>query len=345
MQKGLRRTATALVLLSMAFFLLCACEKPKEYKLSGATMGTVYNVRFTLPKGLTTGEVAAAIERELAMVDGCMSVFNPHSEISRFNAFSVNAPFSATPQFYHIMQFAQNLHRAAYGAWDGTVMPLVNLWGFGPQGRRTAPPAHAEIYALLHTTGFDKIELGPGQTIIKRAGVTVDLSAIAKGYGVDCIAAALSDMGLPSFLVEIGGELYAKGLKPDKSKWRVGINRPDPNAMQEEIYAVAELSGMAMATSGNYRNFFVSEGKAFAHIIDPRTGYPVDNGIVSVTVIAPACLKADGLATAMTVLGIDQSLELAASDPEIAVFIIEQDGAGGLVNHVSDSMRLYLAPQ
>lgn len=337
--------AITAVLLCMPF-VFCACEKPREYKLTGTAMGTVYNVRFALVKGVSFEDVSLAVERELKLVDDSMSVFNKNSEISRFNALPAlstqNQPFAVSAELFNLMLFAGDLHAITKGAWDCTIMPLVDLWGFGPAGRRTEPPEQPEIEAVLAQTGFDKINVNSNQTLVKYTETAVDLASIAKGYGVDRISAALGNLGLTSFLVEIGGELYAKGQKPDKSKWRVGISKPSPGMANGEIYAVVELGDMAMATSGNYRNFFISQGKSFAHILDPRTGHPVENNIVSVTVIAPTCLNADGLATAITVMGVEKSMAMAENNPEIDVYIIEQMPDGSFKNHVSSGMRRYL---
>lgn len=343
-----RRTIAGLLALVCITAFLCACsDKRKEYRLDGHTMGTNYSVLFVLEPNVSLDEVSSAITRELKAVNDSMSVFNPQSEISRFNAMSAaetqSDPFAASAAFYAVMEQAQTLHILTGGAWDCTVMPLVDLWGFGPKGTREQPPDATEIATLLTEVGFSKIALGPERRLLKQAEVSVDLASIAKGYGVDRVVQALNDLGLKSFLVEIGGEIYAKGVKLNGQKWRVGINLPDTNALVTEVYAVTELNDLALATSGNYRNYFETDGEIYTHILDPRTGYPVKSEIASISVIAPTCAKADGLATAMTVLGVEQSLALAEADPEVEVFIITRGGNGAFVNHMSKGMPRFLA--
>lgn len=343
-----RRVSIALAALFCMVMLMCACgDNRKEYRLEGRSMGTTYSVLFVLEPGVSLDEVSQAITRELKTVNDSMSAFDPQSEMSRFNALSAaetqSEPFAASAAFYDVMAQARDLHVLTGGAWDGTLMPLINLWGFGPDGAVSEPPAQEDIDVILTGIGFDKIVPGPAQTLVKKGDVRVDLASIAKGYGVDRVAKALNDLGLQSFLVEIGGEVYAKGLKLNGQKWRVGINRPDVNALAGEIYAVTELEDRALATSGNYRNFFVSNGRTYSHILDPRTGYPVVTDIVSVSVITSTCAKADGLATAMSVLGVDQSLLLAEADPDMEVFIITREPNGAFVNHLSRGMARYLA--
>lgn len=343
-----RRTIVSLWALVCITAILCACnDKRKEYRLDGHTMGTNYSVLFVLEPDVSLDAVSSAVTRELKAVNDSMSVFNPNSEISRFNAMSAaetqSEPFAASAAFYAVMEQAQTLHVLTGGAWDGTLMPLVNLWGFGPGGPHAQPPDAAEVAALLTEVDFTKIALGPDNMLQKQSDVSVDLASIAKGYGVDRVVQALNDLGLKSFLVEIGGEVYAKGVKLNGQKWRVGINLPDTNALVTEVYAVTELNDLALATSGNYRNYFEADGEIYTHILDPRTGYPVKSEIASISVIAPTCAKADGLATAMTVIGVEQSLALAEADPEVEVFIITRGVNGAFVNHMSQGMPHYLS--
>lgn len=343
-----RRFSIAFSALFCLVFMVAGCgDNRKEYRLEGRTMGTSYSVRFVLEPGVSLQEVSQRITHELEAVNSSMSVFDAQSEISRFNALSAaetqREPFAASAAFYAIMTQARDLYVLTGGAWDATVMPLVNLWGFGPEGAVASPPAPEAVAAVLSDIGFDKIMLGPNQTLLKKDDVSVDLASIAKGYGVDCIVKTLADLGLQSFLVEIGGEVYAKGLKPNGQKWRVGINRPDANALAVEIYAVTELQDRALATSGNYRNFFVANGSTYTHILDPRTGYPPSTDIASVSVITSTCAKADGLATAMSVLSVEQSLALAEADSDVEVLIITREASGVFVSHSSRGMASYLA--
>jgi thiamine biosynthesis lipoprotein len=303
---------TCLVLMMTTALLFVACQSKRELRLSGKTMGTFYHV--TVVAGwLTPGDdLRRQIDHRLTVINKSMSTYDAHSEISRFNALrTVNQPFSISDDLQRVLQVAAELHRLTQGAWDGTLDPLVNLWGFGRHGPTTRIPDEVEIHQALAHVGFDQIHLDPSGAIFKKdADLTLDLASIAKGYGVDEIARLLGDRGFTDFLVEIGGEVYARGRRKDGHPWRVGINRPDKQAARDEIYKVVSLTDRAMATSGDYRIFFERDGRTYSHILDPRTGRPVSNGVVSATVVAANCTVADGLATALMVMGPEKGLAL-----------------------------------
>ena len=214
------------------------------------------------------------------------------------------------------------------------------MWGFGPGPRTNKVPPQNEIAALLPDIGFPNIEiLAPGFLLKKRAAVTIDLSSIAKGYGVDQVADLLRSSGFENYLVEIGGEILAAGNRKDGLPWRVGINRPQPEAAFDEVYKVVTLSDLAFATSGDYRNFFEANGVRYSHVIDPRTGYPVSNGVASVSIIADNCTLADGLATAVMVMGVDKGLELINRLAGVEGLIIVEKKDGTLVDHYSNGFQ------
>lgn len=348
----IKRIPACLALLAVISCAVCACKNSQsgELSFSGHTMGTTYTVLFVPQNGLLPEKIKAATTEALNAVNQSMSVFEPQSEISRFNALSAadtqNNPFEASAAFYAVMLQAKDIYDKTGGAWDGTVKPLVDLWGFGALKVDSWPPTDEAVKAALQNTGFNKIIPGPNQTLVKTANVTLDLSSIAKGYGVDYVAEALNRLGLENFLVEIGGEVYTKGVKANGAHWRVGINRPVAEALSNSVYKVTALSNMAMATSGGYRNFLKlnsdNVNETFIHIIDPHTGYPLKTPVVSVTVIAPGCALADGWATAMYVLGREQSLKLAETEPDMEIFIIEQLPNGDFVDYMSSGMARYL---
>jgi len=326
----------------LLFFVLSAtgCNAKKEASLSGRTMGTVYSIKVMLgyfddPEGLQK-----EIDTRLDEINQSMSVYRKASEISRFNTLGAQKSLAVSQDFLRVLKTANTLHQQTQGAWDGTVGPLVDLWGFGKtKGTRTIPSTE-KINNLLQKTGFQNIELHQNSAISKnKSGISLDLGSIAKGYGVDQISRLIEQKGIQNYLVEIGGEVYAAGRREDGGKWRIGINKPEKNSPYTEIYKVVTLENKAMATSGDYRNFFEQDGKIYSHVIDPRTGYPVANQVVSVTIIANTCTYADGLATAVMVMGPQKGLALINQQPDVEGLIITMDHNGHLKDHFSTGFQ------
>lgn len=303
-------------------------------KLAGNTMGTTYHITVVSGDRTAGGNLQQAVDALLERINASMSTYRPDSEISRFNALSATRPpFAVSAGFLKVMQTAREIFELSQGAWDGTVLPLVELWGFGRSTARTRLPALDEIARVREQVGFDRIGIDPsGYLTKKRADVTLDLASIAKGHGVDQVARLLEQKGCRNFLVEIGGEVYAGGRRVDGTPWRVGINQPDAAASATAVYKVVPLENRAMATSGDYRNFYEIEGRRYSHIIDPRTGYPVDNGVVSATVFAPSCALADGLATAMMVMGPEKGIGLLDRLEAVEGLIVVRHADGRLEN-------------
>ena len=301
--------------LIIAFALLsigACCQAPKTVFYTGRTMGTTYHITLALETGADLDSVQPLIDRRLEQLNQGMSTYIEESEISRFNRItSVNQPFPVSLDFYKVMVVAAEIYQVTHGAWDGSVYPLVKLWGFASSGTIKAIPSRQEIEAALAKVGFRHIAVLDSQGLEKRRpDVTVDLASIAKGYGVDAVAQLLTARGFKNYLVEIGGEVFAAGRRPDGMPWKVGINRPEKSSPINAVYQALSLENQAMATSGDYRNYIEIDGRTYSHIIDPRSGYPVNNGVVSASVIAPTCTLADGLATALMVMGAEQGLAL-----------------------------------
>jgi thiamine biosynthesis lipoprotein len=313
-----------------------------EHTLSGRTMGTTYAVKVVTGTFGAVAGLQAKIDRRLDEINRSMSPYLQESEISRFNRFrDVGAEFPISADFLRVMQLADRIHGLSEGAWDGTVNPLVDLWGFGRSGRADKRPPAEKIEDLLGDIGFDKIEIRDSGALVKRqASVSLDLSSIAKGYGVDQVAEEIRRAGFSDFLVEIGGEVYAAGVRTDGRPWRIGINRPKTDARFDEVYNIVSLRDRAFATSGDYRTFFVQDGVRYSHIIDPRTGYPVANGVVSVSILADNCTLADGLATAVMVMGAENGLALVNRIERVQGLIITERPDGTLVAHASRDIRL-----
>ena len=315
--------------------------QPREHLFTGETMGTTFHIKVVADSALNVQALQARIDSRLEALNQSMSTYRPDSEISRFNAMqTVNQPFQVSSDFLTVMLAADAVHGLTGGAWDGTVNPLVELWGFGRSGRIDKVPSAAAIADALHNVGFDYIEVSAKGYLKKhRAGVTIDLASIAKGYGVDQIAELLESSGYKDFLVEIGGEVFASGRREDGKNWRVGINQPRSNAPADAIYAALNLADQAMATSGDYRNYEEIEGRTYSHIIDPRNGYPVNHGIVSTSVVAPNCTLADGLATALMVMPPDDGISLVNRLDGVECLIIVLKPDGSLENHWSSGLK------
>jgi len=331
------RILTILCLLFLCGWSLSACDNPEEQTITGMTMGTTYRIKVVAGRSADLAHLKTAVDQRLEAINRSMSTYRPDSEISRFNAQSdIDAPFAVSADFLRVMLAAREVYRLTGGALDGTIQPLVNLWGFGQDDPPQQVPSETAVEAARQRVGFDRIDISASGYLTKlRPDVTVDLSSIAKGYGVDQVAALLAAKGFSHFLVEIGGEIYAAGQRPDGRPWRVGINLPQPQAAADAVYSVVRLEDRALATSGDYRQYYEIDGRFFSHIIDPRSGYPVQNRVVSATVVADTCTLADALATAVVVLGVEQGLKLLNRLAGVEGLIVQKGPDGELINHRS----------
>lgn len=297
--------------------------------ISGYTMGTVY--RIVLPEA---GEdrvlrIRAKVLDLLEEINGELSVFDPQSQVSRFNEMPANESLCVSPRFEEVMGIARKVHTLSNGSFDPTAAPLIALWGFGEDGLTWQKPAPQEIEAAMERVGLDLVHMDQSGCLSKaKDGVRLNLSGVAKGYAVDEIARLLEDLGQDSFLVSIGGDTRVRGPKPDGSSWRIGINRPLPGADLNDVIETFEMNGGAVATSGNYRNYFRTEDGLFGHIIDPATGYPTLNGTVSATVIADTCALADALATGLMVMESTQALQMINGLENVEAIIIQLNPEG-----------------
>lgn len=279
------------------------------------------------------------IEGLLEAVNKSMSTYQDDSEISRFNALEPDRWFPVSADFYTVLSAAMAIGWQSRGAYDVTVGPLVNLWGFGPAGPVAEPPADDLITDILEDLGQDHLRLdGDGQRLLKRSPVTLDFSSIAKGYAVDRIAQWLNAEGLQRYLVEVGGEMRLAGLSSRGDPWRIAIERPD--SAGRAVENAIQLTDVGLATSGDYRNFFEIDGQRFSHSIDPRRGYPVAHDLVSVTVVHPSAMMADGWATALVVLGYEEAMAVA-KEQGLAVYFIRREGESFSDSHTA-AMTPYL---
>ena len=326
------------------FLLLAGCSLQKEVSFSGKTMGTTYHITVVTGYFSSTKDLKERIDRRLEEINKSMSTFRKDSEISRFNANqNAGEKFKISDDFFNVMTVAKTVYELTGGAWDGTVKPLENLWGFGNSENRNKIPPPSKISALLPEMGFNHIEISSDHCLIKKkTPLSLDLASIAKGYGVDQVAALIRTSGIENFLVEIGGEVFAAGFRKDGKQWRIGINRPQAGSPFDQVYKVVNLHDKGFATSGDYRNYFEAGGQRFSHILDPRTGHPVRNGVVSVSIVADTCTFADGLATAVMVLGPKKGLERINSLEHTECLIVVRTQNGKLIDHYSKGFKGYM---
>lgn len=294
-------------------------------RFAGPTMGTVYRV--SIAQRLSpeeTESIRAGVESALGRVDALMSTYRPESELSRFNASSVGEWIGLAPDTATVIAEAIRVGSISGGGFDVTVGPLVDLWGFGPGPVQGIPSDEAVADAGAHT-GLGALKFDPARGALRknRSGLRVDLSGIAKGHAVDLVAAHLEAAGFESYLIDVGGELKARGRKADGSLWRIGIERPVTGKRQ--LQHVVAVENGTIATSGDYRNFFERDGRRYSHTIDPRTHRPVHHDLASVSVLADNAMAADALSTAMMVLGPDEGLALAERLDVPALFLLRSE--------------------
>lgn len=291
----------------------------------GAVMGTDYHVTWVNTQALDEQVVAAGIYAVLNQVDEAMSTYQDDSDLMRLNRGPIHTSLPVSDELMYLLELSRQICSASSGAFDITVGALVNLWGFGPDTKPDAIPAEEQIAILKTLTGQHLIHLDiNSKTVRKDSPVMLDLSAIAKGYAADKVAAYLESQGVLSYMVEVGGEIRLRGPKANGEPWRVAIESPKG---LREVYGVLSLNEAAMATSGDYRNYFEKDGRRYSHTIDPRTGYPVTNTLASVSVIAENAALADGWATAMMVLGPEEGSKVA-EQLQLAVYFITKTPDG-----------------
>jgi len=323
----IKRLMNGLALIVLTLFIAsCSKTAPKLLHIQGQTMGTYYQISYVLDARsqsdtrLTVQALQQEIDKRLELVNDQMSTYRPESELSRFNKAEKSQQVSDATRY--VVQAALDLFKQSDGAFDVTVGPLVNLWGFGPDKRPDKVPSQALINEKMQMVGSQYLSVQGNMLTKSMPEVYVDLSSIAKGYGVDFIADYLQQLGISNYLVDIGGELRVKGVKPANQKWTLAIERP---VAGQNVQRLIHIGDNAIATSGDYRNYFESDGIRYSHTIDPKTGKPIEHKLVSVTVIDKNCMLADGYATAITVLGPQAGLAFAEKR-HLAVFLLVKEG-------------------
>ena len=297
--------------------------KPEFRKAQGLVFGTSYNITY-----FYNADLQPDIEHTLALVDSALSMFNPESTISAVNRSE--SILVTDTMFLKVFRRAMEISRMTDGAFDITVAPAVNAWGFGFKHAENV--SQATVDSLKEITGYWKIHEQDGLITKDDPRIMLDCSAIAKGFGSDMVAQMLSTKGISDYMVEIGGEIVLSGHNPKGKDWNIGISKPvdDSLSMNNELQTVIPITDIAMATSGNYRNFYVKDGRKYAHTIDPHTCMPVSHSLLSATVFAADCATADALATSMMVMGLDSAQALLASHPELRAYFIYQGEEGAL---------------
>ncbi|AMF93658.1 FAD:protein FMN transferase [Vibrio fluvialis] len=310
-----------------SLLLLAGCEQPpQQVHLSGPTMGTSYNIKYLQQDGLpSSDDLHKEIDRLLEEVNDQMSTYRKDSELSRFNQYQGIDPFEVSNQTATVVREAIRLNGLTEGALDVTVGPLVNLWGFGPEARPEVVPTDAELAERKANTGIHHLSVEGNKLSKDLPHLYVDLSTIAKGWGVDVVANYIESQGIHNYMVEVGGEIRLKGLNRDGVPWRIAVEKPTVD--ERSIQEIIEPGDMAIATSGDYRNYFERDGVRYSHIINPQTGRPIHNRVVSVTVLDKSCMTADGLATGLMVLGDEKGIEIAEQN-HIPVFMIVKTDDG-----------------
>ncbi len=323
--------------LAILLVVLFSCQQKAEYiSNEGFIYGTIYHVTYESPNGK---DLQKGMETVMNELNRSMSTFDSTSTISKVNK---NEATTLDEHFLTVYNRAQEISEITDGAFDMTVAPMVNVWGFGFKNKEQVT---AELIDSLKTVvGYQKVRIENGQFVKDHANTMLDASAIAKGFACDLVGNYLKQKGCKNYMVEIGGEVVAKGKNAKGNFWSIGISKPDDNDFftEQKLKAIVELKERALATSGNYRNFYVENGVKYAHTIDPETGYPVQHSLLSTTVLADDCMTADAFATAFMVSGLEKSVAIAEADHNIDVYFIYSDDEGNFKTYVSPGFKKLL---
>ena len=321
-----------LTLLVVGTILIIRQQHSMPYrKTSDFIFGTTYHVTYQCDSDLTQ-----SIKAELLKVDASLSPFNKESVITAVNE---NQDVQLDDMFKEVFNLAMDISKDTDGAFDITVAPLVNAWGFG--FKNGSQPSSHQVDSLLQLVGYEKVSMVDGKVTKRDPRIMLDCSAIAKGYGTDRVARLLRSRGIQNYMVEIGGEVVTSGVNPDRVPWKIGVTKPTDDSLNigHELQTVLNVTDKAMATSGNYRNYYFKGGKKFAHTVDPKTGYPVQHSILSATVLSKSCAVADAYATSFMVMGFDKARQVLERHPELMAYFIYSNQKGDMDVWYSPSLR------
>ncbi len=326
--------------LVLSIFVLAGCSKPpQQMHISGPTMGTGYNVKYLTDSNSPAPEdIQKEVDKVLEKVNDEMSTYRPDSELSRFNQHRSSEPFTVSEDTATVVREALRINKVTEGAMDVTVGPIVNLWGFGPEDRPDHTPTAEKLEQRRAITGIQHLS-EIGNALIKDIpDLYVDLSSIAKGRGTDEVANYLESIGILNYMVEVGGEIRVKGHNREGVAWRIAVEKPVSN--ERSVENIIEPGDMAIATSGDYRNYFEENSVRYSHIINPKTGKPINNKVVSVTVLDASCMTADGLSTGLMVLGETEGIRIANKENIPVLYIVKTDD--GFKEYASEAFKPYL---
>ena len=321
-----------LTLLVVGTILIIRQQHSMPYrKTKDFIFGTTYHVTYQCDSDLTQ-----SIKAELLKVDASLSPFNKESVITAVNE---NQDVQLDDMFKEVFNLAMDISKDTDGAFDITVAPLVNAWGFG--FKNGSQPSSHQVDSLLQLVGYEKVSMVDGKVTKRDPRIMLDCSAIAKGYGTDRVARLLQSRGIQNYMVEIGGEVVTSGVNPDRVPWKIGVTKPTDDSLNigHELQTVLNVTDKAMATSGNYRNYYFKGGKKFAHTVDPKTGYPVQHSILSATVLSKSCAVADAYATSFMVMGFDKARHVLERHPELMAYFIYSNQKGDMDVWYSPSLR------
>lgn len=331
-KKSLTWQLPFLILLIVGTVLIIRQQRNTPYQTNkGFIFGTVFTITYQYEKNLND-EILAVLNE----VDNSLSPFNKNSIITKINE---NIPVTPDKMFVEVFQLAKQISTETNGAFDITVAPMVNVWGFG--FKNGTSPTKEVIDSIKGIVGFEKVNYQDGKVLKQDPRITLDCSAIAKGYGCDMVARLFRQKDIKNFMIEIGGEVVTSGISEKRIPWKIGVTKPTDDSLNtnQELQTVLNITDMAMATSGNYRNFYYKNGKKYAHTINPKTGYPVQHNILSATVLAPNCATADAYATSFMVLGMEKAKQILEKHPELMAYFIYSDPKGRNAVWYSPSMK------
>ena len=331
----MRKIVFSLVVILTFSFLSCTDKKPVFETFNGFAQGSTYSVVYDNKKNIDPGDLREKVEKTLYDFDMSLSLYKDSSVISRLNRNEDIVPDSF---FTEVFRKSALISEMTEGAFDITVGPLVKAWGFGPDAHKSFTESKRD--SLMKLIGMNKVSLVNGRLIKSDPNISLDVNAIAQGFSVDVICRYFDNLGIKNYLVEIGGEVRTKGKKAGNF-WRIGIDKPVDNNMSpgQTLQAIIKISDKALATSGSYRKFYIENGIKYSHEIDPKTGYPAKNTLLSVSIIAKDCATADGIATACMVLGKDKTIEFLAIHPEFEAYLVYSDDKGNFKTWTSEKLK------
>lgn len=318
-----------------------SCKKAEFASFNGFAQGTTYSIVYENRENISPDSVKQEVEIILRDFDMSLSLYQDSSVLSRVNR---NEDVAVDPFFEEVYRKSVIISEMSGGAFDITIGPLVSAWGFGPDDHKNFSEAKRD--SLLKLVGMSNISLVNHKVIKAFPGINLDFNAIAQGYSVDVICTYFDNLGIENYLVEIGGEVKARGTK-NRNLWRIGIDKPEDNNIipGQSLQAIVRMTDKALATSGNYRKFYVEDGIKYSHTIDPKTGYPAKNRLLSATIIADDCATADGLATACMVMGHERSIEFINSNPEFSAYFVISDEAGNYKTWISENLKEFISEE